>query len=153
MLPLITECADHLIQYIEKIVSRNEPIECRELTAKYTTDVIGNCVFGIDMNALSNEDSEFRKMGRKIFASTWIRVLRVRIRETFPWFYNMLGYILPQSIVTKFFIRVVTESMNYRETNNITRNDFIDSLRELKKHSDKLADISTYFFTYSFLLL
>ncbi|XP_012056174.1 PREDICTED: cytochrome P450 6A1-like [Atta cephalotes] len=140
MFSLISECADHLILYMEKIASRNEPVECRELMAKYATDVIGTCAFGIEMNALSNEDSEFRKMGRKIFIPTWTNVLRLRMRESFPRLYEMLGYILPQTEITKFFTRIIMETMNYREMNNITRNDFIDMLRELKKHPDKLGD-------------
>lgn len=144
MFSLISDCADHLVQYMEKIASKDEPVECRELTAKYTTDVIGSCVFGIEMNALSNEDSEFRKMGRKVFNPTLTSMLRIRIRQMFPWLYNMLGYVLPQTEVTKFFTRVIVENMDYRETNNITRNDFIDMLRELKKHPDKVNDIGTY---------
>jgi len=115
---------------MEEIASKNEPVECRELMAKYTTDVIGSCAFGIEMNALSSEDSEFRKMGRKIFALTWTVILRIRIRQMFPWLYNMLGHVLPQTEVTKFFTRVIVENMDYREKNNIIRNDFIDMLRE-----------------------
>jgi len=144
MFSLISECADLLVEYMEKIASRNEPVECRELIAKYTIDVIGSCAFGIEINALSNENNEFCEMGKKVFTLTWTHLLRVRIRETFPWFYNMLGYILPQTNITKFFTHVVMENMDHREMNNITRNDFIDTLRELKKHPDKLPDISTY---------
>jgi len=141
MFSLISECADRLVQYMEEVASKNEPVECRELTAKYTTDVIGSCAFGIEMNALSNEESEFRKMGRKLFNPTLMNILRMRFRTIFPWFYEMLGYILPQQEITKFFTRVIVETMDYREKNNITRNDFIDTLRELKKHPDKLGDI------------
>ncbi|KAL0110962.1 hypothetical protein PUN28_012778 [Cardiocondyla obscurior] len=141
MFSLISECADNLIQYMEKIASKNEPVECRDLTAKYTTDVIGSCAFGIETNALSNENSEFRRMGRKIFAPTWKSMLRNKLRDFFPWFYQMLGYVLPQTEVDKFFIRVVVETMDYREKNNIIRNDFIDTLRELKKHPEKMANI------------
>ncbi|XP_071578424.1 cytochrome P450 6A1-like isoform X2 [Temnothorax nylanderi] len=141
MFSLISECADHLVDYMEKVVSENKPVECHELTAKYTTDVIGSCVFGIEMNALSDEDSEFRKMGRKIFEPTWTNILQIRLRLMFPRLYELSAYVLPQSEVTKFFTRVVVETMDYRETNNITRNDFVDMLRELKKHPDKLDDI------------
>ncbi|KAL0124310.1 hypothetical protein PUN28_006273 [Cardiocondyla obscurior] len=141
MFSLISECGDYLVKYMEKIADKNEPVECRELTAKYTTDVIGSCAFGIEMHALSNEDSEFRKMGRKIFVSSWKNILRLRIRQMFPWLYEVLGHIVSPTDVTKFFIRVIVETIDYRETNNVIRNDFIDMLRELKKHPDKLGDI------------
>jgi len=142
MFSLISECADHLEQYIEKLVSKNEPIECREVTAKYTTDVIGTCAFGIEMNALSDEDSEFRRMGRMVFTPTWQNILRRGMRVTLPWLYEMLSYVLPQSEVNQFFTRVVIDTINYRETNNVFRHDFIDTLRELKKNPDKVGDIS-----------
>jgi len=145
MFSLISECADHLVQYMEEIANKNEPVECRELMAKYATDVIGTCAFGIEMNALSNEDSEFRKMGRKALTPTWKHILRVTFRQMFPWLYNMLGYVLPQTEVTKFFTRVIMENMDYREKNNIIRNDFIDTLRELKNYPErKLGDIGKY---------
>jgi len=145
MFALMSECADHLIQYMDKITNTGNPVESRELTAKYTTDVIGNCVFGIEMNALSDENSEFRKMGREAFNPSWINMLRIRARQIFPWFYNILfGYLLPQTNVTKFFTRVIVENIDYRETNNIVRNDFIDILRELKNHPDKLDGIGMY---------
>ncbi|XP_077269209.1 putative cytochrome P450 6a14 isoform X2 [Temnothorax americanus] len=142
MFVLITECSEHLVQYVEKLVNKNEPIECVEMTAKYTTDVIGSCVFGIEMNAMSDEDSEFRRIGRNVFHASFWKRLRFTMKNYFPWLFDVLyGYILPQSEVTRFFMRIVLETMVYRETNNITRNDFIDTLRELKKHSDKMGDI------------
>ncbi|XP_011253334.1 cytochrome P450 6A1 isoform X1 [Camponotus floridanus] len=142
MFSLITQCADRFERYIEKLASKNEPIECRELTAKYTTDVIGTCAFGIEMNALSDEDSEFRNMGRLVFAPTWTNIVQRRMRQLLPKrFCDILSYILPIKEVTKFFTRVVVETMYYRDTNNIVRHDFIDTLRDLKKHPDKVSNI------------
>ncbi|KAK1122055.1 hypothetical protein K0M31_009900 [Melipona bicolor] len=67
MFPLIVECAGHLEKFLDRVANNGEPVECREMAAKFTTDVIGNCAFGISMNALEDEDCEFRRMGRKIF--------------------------------------------------------------------------------------
>jgi cytochrome P450 family 6 len=144
MFSLISGCADHLEHYVEKLADRNEIVECRELMAKYTTDVIGTCAFGIEMNALSDEDSEFRKIGRSIFAPTWYNLVRFRMSQFLPWFFAVFSYILPQTKDVVFFTRLLTETIDYREKNNIVRYDFIDALRELKKHPDKIADISKY---------
>ncbi|XP_025263420.1 cytochrome P450 6a2-like [Camponotus floridanus] len=141
MFLLISKCADHLEQYIEKLVSKNEPIECREVAAKYTTDVIGTCAFGIEMNALSDENSEFRKIGKMLFMPTWKNNLRLNIRRYMPQLYKIFSYMIPQTEVTQFFTRLVMDTMNYRETNNIIRHDIIDALRELKKNPDKMGDI------------
>ncbi|CAL1689796.1 unnamed protein product [Lasius platythorax] len=94
MFSLMSQCADQLEQYLEKLASKNEPIECRELTAKYATDVIGTCAFGIEMNALSEEDSEFRKIGRLIFTPTWGNNLRYRCVQFLPQILcNLLSYV------------------------------------------------------------
>ena len=142
MFPLILECSEHLEEYLEKLVAKGEPVECRELTAKYTTDVIGSCAFGIETNALSDKESEFRRMGRMVFAVNFYQILRFRIRQAMPWFYNLLGYVLPPAEITTFFTKVIVDTMKYRNENNIVRPDFVNMLLELKKHPDKLENIS-----------
>ncbi|XP_011865154.1 PREDICTED: probable cytochrome P450 6a13 [Vollenhovia emeryi] len=141
MFSLILECSDHLLDYMEKLVSKNESIECLELMAKYTTDIIGNCVFGVEINSMSNKNSEFRRIGRNVFHPPWSDLLRAKIKVLSPRLYDILGYILPDTEITSFFTRLVVDTMDYRDKNNIVRNDFIDMLRELKKHSDKMDEI------------
>ena len=141
MFPLILKCSEHLEKYLGKLVAKGEPVECRELTAKYTTDVIGSCIFGIETNALSDKESEFRRMGRMLFAVNFYQVLRIRIEEAMPWLYNLLGYVLPPTEITTFFTKVIVDTMKYRNENNIVRPDFINLLLELKKHPEKLENI------------
>ncbi|XP_011638498.1 probable cytochrome P450 6a14 [Pogonomyrmex barbatus] len=144
---LISECADHLVDYVEQLVSKNEIVECYALTSKYTTDVIGSCAFGIEMNSMTDETSEFCRIGRNIFIQPFTDYLRTKIKQNSPWLYDILGHILPQTEITKFFIRLVMDNIKYRDKNNIVRNDFIDILRELREQSDN--DIE---FTDSFLV-
>lgn len=141
MFGLIVDCANHLEQYLEKIAAKGEAVEVRELTAKFTTDVIGSCAFGVEMNALSNEDSEFRKMGRRIFAVNFNNVLRNQLRNSIPKLYNLLGYVLPLDAAVAFFRGLILNTMNYRKENKIVRNDFVNTLMELKDNPEKLKDI------------
>ncbi|CAL7933199.1 unnamed protein product [Xylocopa violacea] len=141
MFPLIIKCSKHLEEYLDKLVSKGEPVECRELTAKFTTDVIGSCAFGIEMNALSDEESEFRRVGRQVFDVNFWQILRFRLRQMVPSFYNLLGYVLPPTEITTFFTKIIVDTMAYRDKNNIIRPDFVNMLMELKKHPDKLENI------------
>ncbi|XP_015434774.1 PREDICTED: probable cytochrome P450 6a13 [Dufourea novaeangliae] len=141
MFPLIQECSEHLEHYLEKVVAVGEPVDCRELAAKYGTDVIASCAFGIDTNSLSDTDSEFRRIGRTVFAGTFSQLLRFRIRQSMPWLYKLLGYILPHTEVTTFFTKVIADTLDYRIKNNVVRPDFVNMLLELKKHPDKLENI------------
>lgn len=111
------------------------------------TDIIDNCAFGIEMNALPNEESEFRRIGKNVFHLPWTDFLRFKIKVFLPWLYDMLDYIFyciwrlsTFSCILSWIICIEA----YREKNNIVRYVFIDVLRELKKHLDKMGNIGKY---------
>ncbi|XP_015434757.1 PREDICTED: probable cytochrome P450 6a14 [Dufourea novaeangliae] len=141
MFPLVAECGQHLEKYLEKLVSKGDPVECREIAAKYTTDVIGSCAFGIDTNSFSDEDSEFRSMGRQVFLPTTKSFIKDLCKSFFPSLYKIVGRPLQKLHVTNFFTNVVVDTMNYREQNSIIRPDFINMLMKLKKDPRNLKSI------------
>nr|CAD7438013.1 unnamed protein product [Timema bartmani] len=67
MLPTIVECTRELISCLEKSADSNDILEMRNVIANFTTDVIGSCAFGLQINSMKESDSEFRRMGNKIF--------------------------------------------------------------------------------------
>lgn len=66
MFPLVQKCGEKLSELIGQI-SPEEPFNIKELAARYTTDAIGTCAFGLETGTLENPNSEFRQMGQKIF--------------------------------------------------------------------------------------
>ncbi|CAK9801806.1 Probable cytochrome P450 6a14 [Anthophora plagiata] len=138
MFSLILECSNILEKYLESLVEKETLIEMREFSAKFTTDVIGSCAFGIDMNAMSNEQCKFRDIGREFFGPGWNQAIRLRVREAFPRLYTLLGHILPYDDMTTFFIKAVLDMIEYRKKNNIVRPDFINTLMDLQAHPEKL---------------
>ncbi|XP_076642961.1 cytochrome P450 6A1 [Halictus rubicundus] len=141
MFGMIVECVNSLEKHLGTLVAKGDPIDCRELAAKYTTDVIGYCAFGVNMNAISNEESKFREVGREFFSTSFLRVLRIRLKDITPKLYTLLGYILPYSYGTDFFMNTVLNVMEHRKKNKIVRNDFINTLIETQAHPEKLGDI------------
>ena len=138
MFPLVVKCTHHLEEYLDKRVGRERVIDCRELAAKFTTDVIGTCIFGIETNAMD----EFHKMGKEVFAPSLRNILQLRLKKFMP-MYNLLRVLPPQKYVP-FFINIVSETIKQRRENNIFRPDFINLLMELQKHPDKLQNIGKY---------
>ena len=138
MFYLLLESSDHLEKYMETIVSRNEPIECRDLTAKFTTNVIGSCAFGININSFRDEENDFLRMGKKIFQITFWRSIKMRIRDATPWLFDLLGPLLQDREINSFFTNLIIETMRYRKDNSIQRHDFVDLLKDIKEHPDKL---------------
>ncbi|KAK9499933.1 hypothetical protein O3M35_002868 [Rhynocoris fuscipes] len=133
MHPQLVECADSLVKYISDFADKSEPIEIREVMAKFTTDVIGSCAFGLNTNALNDPESEFRKMGRVIFKPTFIAKLRQLFRGS-KLLIRLTNYLRDSAKSTQFFVNVLNETMSYREKNNLSRNDFVQILMELKKN-------------------
>lgn len=144
MFPLIVESAGNLEKYLDEVIKKNEIVECRDLAAKFTTDVIGSCAFGINTNSLLDEDSEFRRMGKKIFAPTLKLMLGNTCKIIFPSLYNVIGNMFRMKDVDDFFINLVSDTMKYRKNNNIVRSDFINMLMELKEHPEKMDNIGKY---------
>nr|QBC73130.1 cytochrome P450 mono-oxygenase [Osmia bicornis] len=141
MFYLIIECSQHLEKYLAKEVEKGEPLECRELTTRFTIDVIGSCAFGIEMNALADGRSEFHQKGRNVFDATFENVFRFKMKQFFPELYDLLGYIIPERRLASFFTKAVMDTIKYRQENDIFRPDFINMLMELKAHPEKLNNI------------
>ena len=148
MFYLLEESSCHLDKYLDKLVSINEPIECRQLTSKFTMNVIGSCAFGIEINALSDEQNEFVQMGKKIFAYSFWRNIRTKVRELMPWLFNLLGPLFKNTEMVDFFTKLLTDTMKYRKENNVNRHDFVDLLQFLKENSEKVDDIGDLYLLY-----
>ncbi|OAD56572.1 putative cytochrome P450 6a14 [Eufriesea mexicana] len=141
MFHLLVECANQFEKYLDNVVEKGEFIECRDIAAKFTTDVIGSCAFGIEINALASEDSEFRRMGKKIFQTSLKSVFRDRLRD-FPWLFKVLGPFTVDQDIVEFFTKITKEAIDYRIKNNVRRYDFVDTLVDLKQHPEKLGQKS-----------
>lgn len=137
MYSLILESANQLEEYIKKI---ENPVECRELLRKYTISVVTNCLFSTKTNIFLDEENEFYKIGKSIFALNWKNILIWHIKQYFPWICSSLSYILPEQNRTIFFTQFFLENLNYRNTNNIIKSDIINILRELKEEDASLTN-------------
>lgn len=93
----------------------------------------GSCAFGIDCNSLNDPNAEFPTMGRRVFDLGSTMLKRYFISS-----FKHLAYALRMRVVhkdvSKFFLNVVKETVEYREKNNVKRNDFMDLLIQLKNH-------------------
>jgi len=141
MFHLLLNCSEHFERYLAEMVPADKIVECRDLTAKFTVDVIGSCAFGIEMNALNEETNEFCVMGRKIFRSDLKVLIRSMVRETS--FFKYFGHFFDDHDVTNFMTNITRDTIEYRKKNNVSRNDFVDMLIYLKDHPEKLGTNGT----------
>ncbi|XP_065214918.1 probable cytochrome P450 6a14 [Planococcus citri] len=137
MFAYVKECVDELISVVDE--RQDEEIEMKDLMARYTVDVISSCAFGLRTNSLRNPDAEFKRMGVQALAPTaWTRVknILVAIAPRLVFFLKIRTF---DDQVTEFFHRIVRETVQYREENNVTRNDFLHQALQLRNQDESEA--------------
>ncbi|RZC37404.1 p450 domain containing protein, partial [Asbolus verrucosus] len=132
MFQSLVECEPDLQQQLEAKCEAEEAIDIKDVLARFTTNVIGSCAFGLDCKSFADENSPFRVYGKKNFAPSRRRRLSNMLASGFPWLGHMLGVTTTPKDVADFFIKVVHDTVSYREKNNYTRNDFMQLLIDLK---------------------
>nr|ARA91605.1 cytochrome P450 monooxygenase [Pieris rapae] len=131
MFPLIVERAERLqLRALQATEQSGGVIDARDLMARYTTDFIGACGFGLDADSLQDDDSEFRKLGNKIFQLGIRNVVTNFLKELFPETFKHLKFL---GNVEKTIIRLLKEVLKQRNYEPSNRNDFVDLLIECKK--------------------
>ncbi|XP_017066146.1 probable cytochrome P450 6a13 [Drosophila eugracilis] len=114
-------------------------IEAKDLCARFTTDVIGSCAFGLECNSLQDPESEFRQMGRSVTSKPLHSVLVQAFMFTQPDLARMLRFKLFRPEISEFFLNTVRQTLDYRRKENINRNDLIQILMELGEKENKDA--------------
>lgn len=104
------------------------------IAACYSTDIIGSCAFGLECNSFVDTDSPFMKYGRKIFQRNFLEQLKGLLTVSFPALSRALRLKLIPADVRNFLYDVVTKTVSYREKNNISRNDFLQLLIDIKNN-------------------
>jgi cytochrome P450 family 6 len=139
MFGTLVDSGKELQTCLQKPASKGETIEIKDILARYTTDIIASCAFGIQCNCLKNPDAEFRRWGRRIFTSTFRRRLIRTIRLLVPSSARLFGLSLPKE-VRNYFMNMVKETVEYREKNNMKRNDFMQLMIQLKNKTLGVAE-------------
>jgi cytochrome P450 family 6 len=64
--------------------------EAKELCARFTTNVVASCAFGIHGDAIWNTESEIRRMGREMIEPGFIKNLKFTTLFLMPWIADIL---------------------------------------------------------------
>lgn len=132
MLPIVIKKVERLRDCLQDEVQKHEEVDVKDLCARWTTDVIGTCAFGIECNSLESPDAEFMRYGRKIFAKPRHGPLVMSFLDDYKAIGRALHFKKYADDVSHFFMKVVRDTCEYREKNNVNRNDFMDILIKLK---------------------
>ncbi|KAM7344111.1 uncharacterized protein ACRADG_010943 [Cochliomyia hominivorax] len=134
MFPIIINISGEFVKVFDQAVKENDVIEVSDLMARFTTDVIGSCAFGLEMSSLKDPNNKFRMMGRKSIVEQRYGRLGIAFRNSFPNLARKLHMKDTLQDVEDFFMGIVKDTVRYREENNVKRNDFMDMLIDLKNN-------------------
>ncbi|KAK9680000.1 Cytochrome P450 [Popillia japonica] len=141
MFPIIVDTGKELVKVLEEECQKG-PIEAKDICARYTTDIIGNCAFGIECNSLKDPKTEFRIKGARLFDMTTLEVLSNFFSFVLPNVARFLGVRLLPKEATDFFWNIIKENTEYREKNGFRRNDAFQLLLDMKNNEDQDSDAS-----------
>lgn len=133
MFPIIKSCGQTLEDYLVKNVEKGVDVfEFRDLMARFNTNIISSVAFGIENDCINEPDHIFRKMGAKVFEPSLTNGLRGMLAFLMPNLFHKLKLRAVDREVEDFIFSIVNQTVDYREKNNFSRNDFMQLLIQLK---------------------
>ncbi|XP_055681861.1 uncharacterized protein LOC129789237 [Lutzomyia longipalpis] len=139
MFPIMRDISDQLIECLSKDHVDGKEFELGDYLSRFTLDIIGSCAFGIDCNSLHDPNAEFHRIGKKAFDNSEGRALKRLFITTFKPLARLLRLQMIRKEITEFYTRIVTETVTYRESEDVVRDDFMNLLIQLK-NKGKLDD-------------
>lgn len=145
MFYLIEKCAHIFEDLLDQETMTSVVLEIRALTARFTMDSIGSCVFGIDTNAMGKDvrNNPFRRIGDLVFEISNIRGLALVVRAIWPAIFYALRFKVFPVELDRFFNNLLIGVFKARNNEASARNDFIDLVLNLKKQSIITGDSLT----------
>jgi cytochrome P450 family 6 len=139
MYSTISNKGETFVKSLEK-ASNLKSVDIKDISNRFTIDVISNCAFGIDANTLNGENNEILQLFKTIFGADLKGLLRTLFIFGLPKFSKLINLKQYTKEITKFFNDVVGGAIKDRESKNIQRNDFLNMLIELKNQATQTMD-------------
>ncbi|GAB0099410.1 hypothetical protein DMENIID0001_152660 [Sergentomyia squamirostris] len=130
MFSTLLDCGKNLEVFVTKHMEQE--IEIRDLMSCYSINVIASVAFGVETDTIMNPKAIFKLMGKKFFEPTLKTALRYACFLILPHIGRMFKVRSVAHEYENFIYKVVRETMNFREKNNVQRKDFMQLLLQLK---------------------
>ncbi|KAJ8728457.1 hypothetical protein PYW08_016842 [Mythimna loreyi] len=148
MVPFIVEVGDQMMCSLKKKIDESKTgyidVECKDLTTRYTNDVIASCAFGLKVDSHNDVNNEFYAMGKLSTTFSLGQILVFLAVMSIP---SAISKYLKFDFLSEksntFFKNLVLETMKDREIRKIIRPDMIHLLMEAKKGKLTHEDIKT----------
>lgn len=142
MMMTILEVGERFETFLRKSIEENPELDLHDVCARFTCDIIGSCALGIECNSFENKESEFLKISLNTFLkpSTYRHRIVKFLTNHFPGLSKRLGLKTTRKELEDFLMKIIKNVIDYREKNNVRRNDFMDLLLDIENQDGQLND-------------
>lgn len=106
--------------------------DARELSAKYTTDVVSSCIFALDAGALNKDVSVIRNMAKEMFKPSFRLVVLLLLSEICPKLNRFLRIPFIPKNVEDFFAKLMKDAADHRRSSKLDKTDVMQYLLTLQ---------------------
>ncbi|XP_034250051.1 probable cytochrome P450 6a14 [Thrips palmi] len=142
MFPLMAALAEDLNAEVTALAAKGDEgqVEVRDVLVRFATDVIGTVAFGIDCNTIKGGNRDFQAMTREFFDRNVLFLIRLFLVSVHPLLVKLLPFKMLFAKCTNFFLDLMRDTVEYREQNNIERNDFVNLMMQLREQDRTETD-------------
>lgn len=133
MFPIIVDIAKKFAEtFAEETVAHPNGFEIKQLTSRFTTDVIGNCAFGIECNSLKEpKNNAYSLVNEKAFRRPMWKIVVLHLAQSFPEMARRLRVQSTSKELNEFYSNMVRATLENRRKDPGTRNDFMNTLLQM----------------------
>lgn len=134
MFEFIVDIGEQMSDYFKKATNEDRIVEMKDITSRFTMDVIATTNFGVQVNSLTDKENDFYKKVKKLMNFTDVLTqLRFVVIMFAPWLTRLLKLQFIPDSKSSFLKNLIEETMEYREKENVDRPDLIQLMLQLKK--------------------
>lgn len=132
----LMDVGKRFVDHLEPFAEKSQDVEVYDLLARFNTDVISSCAFGIESNSLEDPLTEFRTMGKRMLTFGKWKSLKIFFAMTFRNFATIFNLRFNDEDVSDFFLNIVKQTIEFRERTGYERKDFMQLLIDLMKKDE-----------------
>lgn len=142
MFPTIVDISKRFAETVEEAVNDHpDGMEIKSLTSRFTTDVIGNCAFGIECNSLKEpENNAYRLVNETVFKRSHWKISLLHFAQNFPELARKLGVKSTTKEINSFYMNLVQGALENRKRDSQPRNDFMNILLQMHENPKTEAE-------------
>lgn len=120
------------------LTSGKKTIFLFQLSLRFTSEVVTDCVLGLQTQSFSSKSSPIKDMIMKIFEQNWIFIVYTLVLGLFPSISNWYKIRFFPKQCEEFFLKVVQDAINLRKEQlakgiNANRIDFLNYMLQLQE--------------------